>query len=372
MTCSKLLIGFVKKTFKDSHSRLVEKLVERAHILESNFANERLKALRNVEPRERTGHGDIFIAPPPDYQFAPPPYRAQVSPRFFSHSRSQSASPILTPGLSQSSSSTERSASISSLPTLQDRPSSSRSTLHTKAASVQEQSLYLLPTTTYDGGLSASLSRPISLYPGSMSHPPSNRIVSLYYETLVDEIESDSENDDEPDPVSTHIVGPPYIPEVRPITFNFAFSPRSPGPRTPISNEDLLANIDAAIDEGYHYSSPYTQYDNLPTPNALRAASQDDTPPATTYEFLPTTTYSASPSTSFDTLPSTTYKAAPEPTFDTLPSTTYAPGPFLPSAIYAPKHERKDSVMPYHTDSDESPPVPPKDEKYRRPSRVAS
>lgn len=370
MTCSKLLLGFVKKTFKDSHSRLVEKLVEQAHILESNFANQRLKALRNVEPRERMGHGDIFIAPPPDYQFAPPPYRAQVSPRFASHSRSQSASSIPTPGLSQSSSFTERSASISSFPAQEDRPYSSRSILHSKAVSPPEQNLYLLPATTYDGGLSAGLNRRVSLYPGSTTHAPSNRMVSLYYETVVDEAESDSETDGELDPVSTHVVRPPYIPEVRPITFNFAFSPRSPGPVTPISNEGLLADIYAAIDESYIYSSPDTRYDALPTPNALRVASHIDILPATTYELLPTTTYHASPTTLVNTLPSTSYNAAAERALDTLPSTTYTPGPFLPSATYTSKHERKDSVMPYHPSS-ELPPVPPKDEKYRRPSQIA-
>lgn len=373
MTCSKLLMGFVKKTFKDSHSQLVEKLVERAHILESNSANERLQALRNVEPRERMGHGDIFIAPPPDYpfnKFSPPPYKAQASPRFSPHSRSQSASPILTPGLSQSSSLTERSASVSSLPAQSDRPSSSRSELDPKAASAPEQSLYLLPATTYDGGLSSSFNRPISLYPGSTSHPPSNRVVSLYYETMVDEGPSDDESDEEPEPASSHVISPPYIPEVRPVSFNFAFDQRSPGPRTPISNNDLLADIDAAIDESYIYSSPEPRYNAFPTPNALQAAGHIDTLPATTYETLPSTTYSSSPTSSFDTLPSTTYTPEPAQKLDILPSMTYTPGPFLPSTAYVPKHERKDSVMPYHASSD-LPPVPPKDEKYRRPSQVA-
>ncbi|KAF9701595.1 hypothetical protein EKO04_000324 [Ascochyta lentis] len=371
MTCSKLLLGFVKKTFKDSHSRLVEKLVERAHILESNFANERLKALRNVEPRERMGHGDIFIAPPPDYQFAPPPYRAEASPRFSPHSRSQSASTLLTPGLSQSSSFTERSVSISSAPAQQYRPSSSRSEVRSNAIAASKQSVYLLPATTYDGGLSASFNRPISLYPGSTPHAPSSRLVSLYYETVVDETASDEETDQEPESVSTHIVSPPYIPKARPISFNFAFNQMSPGPKTPISNEDLLADIDAAIDDSYVYSSPDTRYDTLPTPNFLRVASQVDTLPATTYELLPTTTYKASATTNTDTLPATTYDATPEPILDVLPSTTYTPGPFLPSATYVLKNERKDSVIPYHAYSEfESPPVPPKDEKYRRPSQV--
>ncbi|KAF1923787.1 uncharacterized protein M421DRAFT_104231 [Didymella exigua CBS 183.55] len=382
MTCSKLLMGFVKRTFKDSHSQLVEKLVERAHILESNAANERLQALRNVEPRERMGHGDIFIAPPPDYQFdkfGPPPYKAQASPRFLPHSRSQSASPILTPGLSPSSSVTERSASVASLPAQSDRPSSSHSVLSRKVASVPEQGLYLLPATTYDGGLSSSFNRPISLYPGSTSHPPSNRVVSIYYETMVDEGPSDDESDDGPGPTSSHVVSPPHISVVRPISFNFAFDQRSFGPKTPTPNEDLLADIDAAIDDSYIYSSTDAQYDALPTPNALKAAVLNDTLPATTYETLPSTTYTTLPSTtyavsptsSFDTLPSTTYKPEPARMSDTLPSTTYIPEPYLPSAAYAQNHERKDSVIPYHAYSDLPPTPLPKDEKYLKPSVVA-
>lgn len=424
MTCSKLLMGFVKKTFKDSHSRLVEKLVERAHILESNFANERLQALRNVEPRERMGHGDIFIAPPPDYQFAPPPYRPLASPRLSPHSRSQSANPILTPRMSPSYPIHERSASVSSLPTQQERPSSS-SALSPKAASAPDQSLFLLPATTYDGGLSSSFNRPISLYPGTAAHPPSTRVVSMYYEDMVTDDSSDDESDEEIEPAelepfASHVVSPPFIPEVRPMTFNFMFDPRTPGPETPISNEDLLANIDAAIDESYLYYSADTHYDALPTPNALQATISFETLPATTYELLPATTYNASPTSFVDTLPATTYKASPTPsidtlpattykaspipsvdtlpattysasptssvdtlpattytspsqTLDTLPATTYSPGTFLPSTTYVPskQHQRKDSVMPYNSYPEECPPVPPKDEKYRKPSIVA-
>ncbi|KAJ8110482.1 hypothetical protein OPT61_g6687 [Boeremia exigua] len=371
MTCSSLLLGFVKKTFKDSHSSLVEKLVERAHVLESNFANERLQALRNVEPRERMGHGDIFIAPPPDYQAAPPPYQAQASPRFQPHFRSQSASPILTPSLSQSSS-TERSASISSLPAQQDRPLSSLA-MSPRAASAPEQSLYLLPATTYDGGLSSSFDRPVSLYPGTASHPASNRTASVYYETAVggqpSDDDSDGESYEESAPFSSHVVSPPRIPEVRPISFNFAFDQRSPGPKTPISNEDLLADIDAAIDESFIYITPDTRYDALPTPHALDVASRHEGLSDATFELLPSTTYLVSPRISIDTLPSTTYIAAPQ-TLDMLPSTTYSPDFVLPSTTYAPKHERKDSVMPYHAYSD-LPPVPHMEDQYRRPSQVA-
>lgn len=380
MTCSKLLMGFVKRTFKDSHSQLVDKLVEHAHILESNAANERLQALRNVAPRERMGHGDIFIAPPPDYhfdKFGPPPYKPQASPRFATHLRSQSASPVLTPSLSRSSSVTERSASVASLPAQSDRPSSAHSLPSPKAASIPEQSLFLLPATTYNGGLSSTFNRPISLYPGSTSGPESNRVVSVIYETMLDEEPSEDESDDELMPASNHIVSPPSIPEVRPISFNLVFGQRSPGPKTPISNEDLLADIDAAIDDSYIYSSPDTPNDALPIPNALQAAGNFDTLPATTYGTLPSiecltlpsTTYKAPLTPSFDTLPSTTYNPEPAQIFETLPSTTYTPQIVLTSAAYSPKRERKDSAVPYNAYSDLPPTPLPKDEKYLLPRK---
>jgi len=67
MKCNIMMMGFVKKTFKESHAKLVDRLVEKAHILESEAANARLKMLKEVAPRERMGHGSIFIAPPPGY-----------------------------------------------------------------------------------------------------------------------------------------------------------------------------------------------------------------------------------------------------------------------------------------------------------------
>ncbi|KAL1601554.1 hypothetical protein SLS60_006469 [Paraconiothyrium brasiliense] len=67
MKCNIMMMSFVKKTFKDSHSTMVDRLVEKAHVLESRQANERLNALKNVAPGERMGHGSIYIAPPPGY-----------------------------------------------------------------------------------------------------------------------------------------------------------------------------------------------------------------------------------------------------------------------------------------------------------------
>jgi hypothetical protein len=68
MKCNIMLLSFVKKTFKESHSKLKDRLMEKAHIIESRIANERLNGLKSIDPRERMGHGDIYIAPPPGYQ----------------------------------------------------------------------------------------------------------------------------------------------------------------------------------------------------------------------------------------------------------------------------------------------------------------
>jgi hypothetical protein len=61
MKCNIMLVSFVKKTFKDSHSKLVDRLVEKAHILEAQAANERLN-----QPQE-----PVPGSPPPG--FASPP-----------------------------------------------------------------------------------------------------------------------------------------------------------------------------------------------------------------------------------------------------------------------------------------------------------
>lgn len=44
MKCNVMLISFVKKTFKDAHSTLVNRLVEKAHILEAEQANKKIRA----------------------------------------------------------------------------------------------------------------------------------------------------------------------------------------------------------------------------------------------------------------------------------------------------------------------------------------
>ncbi|KAF1844667.1 uncharacterized protein K460DRAFT_394503 [Cucurbitaria berberidis CBS 394.84] len=318
MTCSSLLLRFVKRTFKDSHAGLVEKLVERAHILESNFANERLKALRNVDPGERMGHGDIFIAPPPDY--LPPSYTAQApSLRYVSHARSQS-DPVLSPGFSQSSTLTNQSNGLFSRTKDHDRPPSLRFILEEKpvSSSAPEPGSFLLPATTYDGGFSHRHERPISLYPGSPAHQFSERAISSLPRTPCT-----PEHEKHEQPVPSNPPRISYTPEARPISFSFPFDPKAPFDRVstsaskPLEQQNLLDDIDDAIDEVFMY-----------------------------------------------TLPSTTY--------NTLPATTYEPSQVAPSTTNASKHERKDSAMPSHAYSDtDLPPVPLKDEKYRKVSKIS-
>lgn len=316
MTCSSLLLGFVKRTFKDSHASLVEKLVERAHILESNFANDRLKALRNVDPGERMGHGDIFIAPPPDYM--PPGYTLHApSPPYASHTRSYS-DPVLSPGFSQSSTLTNQSDDLN-IPSKQtDRPISFRFILEEKpiSSSAPEPASFLLPATTYDGGFSNRHERPVSLYPGSPSHQYSQRTISVQPVSPGQ-------------PKETQLIAPhppriSYTPEERPISFTFPFDPKSPFDKNSMSEsgppgqQNLLDDIDDAIDEVFMY-----------------------------------------------TLPATTYKA--------LPAIAYDPTDSMPNSAYELKHGRKDSVMPQHVYSDTNlPPVPLKDEKYRKVSEMST
>jgi hypothetical protein len=350
MTCSSLLLSFVKRTFKDSHGKLVDKLVERAHILEADFANQRLRALRNVDPGERMGHGDIFIAPPPDYQLSPSHLQVP-SPRYLTHTRSQS-DPVLSPGFSSSSTLNDQTES----PSKQDeRPISFTFLREEKevSSSAPEQSSYLLPATTYDGGFSQRKARPASLGPAS----PRDRLPQT---PLSQAMLS-------PMPVSPRTPYPPsqgepesatlaprisYTPEERPISFTFPFDPKQPFDRkstsstTQTDEQNLLNDIDDAIDE-FMYTLPSATYQTLP---------------ATTYS--PEPTLSSARYTPEPTLSNATY--SPEPI---LSSAKYVPERTLSSAKYDPRHERKDSAMPSQCNSeDERPPVPLKDEKYRKGS----
>ncbi|KAJ4287649.1 hypothetical protein N0V90_012352 [Kalmusia sp. IMI 367209] len=102
MKCNIMMMSFVKKTFKESHAKMVDRLVEKAHVLESKQANERLNQLKNVAPGERMGHGSIFIAPPPGYAEKPLP----LEPRQSVYSN---GSQEPSPGLSQASTLTSQS-----------------------------------------------------------------------------------------------------------------------------------------------------------------------------------------------------------------------------------------------------------------------
>ncbi|KAF2789598.1 hypothetical protein K505DRAFT_341146 [Melanomma pulvis-pyrius CBS 109.77] len=139
MKCNIMMMSFVKKTFKDSHAKLVDRLVEKAHIIESNMANERLKALREVSPGERMGHGDIFIAPPPGYQ--PDPAHMSIYSNLSGHSSTHS------PGLSQSSTLTSQSTYPKSPPyQLADHQAS----YHADQKASTLPNLSFLPATKYD------------------------------------------------------------------------------------------------------------------------------------------------------------------------------------------------------------------------------
>lgn len=111
MKCNIMMMGFVKKTFKESHAKMVDRLVEKAHILESREANERLKQLKNIAPGERMGHGSIFIAPPPGYA-EKPAYEDKPlprEPRESTYSDGSARSQVSSPGFSQASTLTSQS-----------------------------------------------------------------------------------------------------------------------------------------------------------------------------------------------------------------------------------------------------------------------
>jgi hypothetical protein len=114
MKCNIMMLSFVKKTFKESHSKLVDRLVERAHIIESKIANERLQGLKTVAPNERMGHGDIFIAPPPGYQ-SQPGHQSQ-SGHLSMLSNGSSISPLNSPNFSQASTANSQGTLPSSPP----------------------------------------------------------------------------------------------------------------------------------------------------------------------------------------------------------------------------------------------------------------
>lgn len=321
MTCSSLLLGFVKRTFKDSHARLVEQLVERAHLLESNFANERLNALRNVDPGERMAIGDIFIAPPPDYQpvqyelpacqtpALPPPltlHRTQSSARYSppsqaTHNRSHS-DPIASPGFSQASTLIDEADRPPTPPKDNDRSMTLQFAYVDQqvSASAPEPSMYLLPATTYDGGLPRQRERMDSVHPGNQEEECSERVISLHPESSTHQRKESN--------VSLYPPRISYRPEERPISFTFpfsesAFDTRSVSASAP-DTSNLLDEIDNAIDQMCMYAQ------RAPTPAA---------------ELL-------------------------------LPATKYEPEPLvLPSTIYNPQQElKKDSDSQHSRQSSES------------------
>ncbi|KAF9732008.1 hypothetical protein PMIN01_09937 [Paraphaeosphaeria minitans] len=136
MKCNIMMMGFVKKTFKESHSTMVDRLVEKAHVLESRQANERLNALKNLAPGERMGHGSIFIAPPPGYGEERRNYKYDDKPlplpREGVHSDGSARS---SPGLSQASTLTSPSEFPRISPQFQHRLQRQRSQTQSQAES---------------------------------------------------------------------------------------------------------------------------------------------------------------------------------------------------------------------------------------------
>ncbi|OAL01952.1 hypothetical protein IQ06DRAFT_219706 [Phaeosphaeriaceae sp. SRC1lsM3a] len=295
MTCSSLLMGFVKRTFKDSHASLVEKLVEKAHLLESNFANERLRALRNVSPGERMAIGDIFIAPPPDYRpwgYISPYRSPQYSPTAHSsHSRSHS-DPIASPGFSSSST----LVSESDRPATPPKETLKLPLIAQPASSAPPSNMYLLPATTYDGGRDDRL---ISLHPGGAANAHRRN-------------QSD---------ISFDAPRISYNPDERPISFTFAsasnFDTRSRTASTTSSNHNILDEIDDAIDQVFLFTDL----------------------------ILPATKYEPEPKQIVEQKQVVEQQQVVEPKKAVLPSTAYIP-----------QRPRKDSVVPW-TDK-ELPPVP--------------
>jgi hypothetical protein len=368
MTCSSLLMGFVKRTFKDSHADLVEKLVERAHNLESSFANERLQALRNVEPGERMAIGDIFIAPPPDYRHpsaassqpnlpqlplaplqpsssAPAPlvfHRPQTQPQpqsqaaepqqhtaprtLTQHSRSHS-DPVTSPGFFHASTLWSDTHSpppppSNSKPQSQQQPGTSRPfalALIDLPSPMLERHTYKLPTTTYqlpttsfDGGLSQhkDWNRPISFYPGGPQY-------------------MHRRNESELSAVAPRVF---YSPDERAISFTFpphegaSSSSSSAYTRSHNHSESessrssdlsLLEEIDDAIDEVFLYAGS-------PSPRRDVAMEAKLEPVKVEWKQEPV-------------------KVEQQPELVLLPSTTYNPA-HVPKKKHT--HARKDSVVP--------------------------
>jgi hypothetical protein len=72
LKCNIMMISFVKKTFKDAHSKLVDRLVEKTHLLEAKAANDKLKSpdLHNANfPQPSIASGiPMFHPGSPGYQ----------------------------------------------------------------------------------------------------------------------------------------------------------------------------------------------------------------------------------------------------------------------------------------------------------------
>jgi hypothetical protein len=213
--------------------------------------------------------------------------------------------------------------------------------------SAPQTNLYLLPSTTYDGGRPDRL---ISLHPAGNMHTRNQSASSII-----------------PPRIS-------YTPEERPISFTFTntspFDTQSRTSRTTNPNHNLLDEIDDAIDQVFLYAAS--------SRTSIKTENTDILLPATKYE-APSSNNAPEPKKEPFVLPALKYEAPvallsskkyePEPKKQELESKKYEPEqnryeddlakqpPALPSKTYnAQQHARKDSVVPW-TDK-ELPPVP--------------
>ena len=97
MKCNVMMLSFVKKTFKDAHSKLVDRLVEKTHLLEAKVANERLGA---HSPSLMPGSPAMFPGSPALHPSSPAFQHLSV---YSNASSGHTDSPLASPGLQHTS-----------------------------------------------------------------------------------------------------------------------------------------------------------------------------------------------------------------------------------------------------------------------------
>jgi hypothetical protein len=292
MKCNIMMMGFVKKTFKESHAKLVDRLVEKAHILESEAANARLKMLKEVAPGERMGHGSIFIAPPPGYTpMEQPPQQGPDDGYFPGASQSQQQSGYRDQQRQDSvfqSPQPQPSQLYQPLPAYQEIHQEQRNSGTSSHASSQLQNLH-----------HQSLSSNASSNQSPMSSPNLSQASTLFSHS--------------------HLLSPPPL-----------FS-QKPLPSPPSQFQQARYQHKHTHSEDFDRKSSFL----------LNNEAQDAQGPAAAAETRPrsSTIATAKPADeqqSLATLPATTYLPSTTYTPPTLPATTY-----LPASTYAPRERSR-------------------------------